>query len=70
MYGVTTEWMRSLLMKLTVSYYIIKHMENLCDIGNFILVEMWPPFFVWITARSCLHRAVRTKIDGQVYSAS
>ena len=34
MYCVSTEWIRLLLMKLTVSFYVIKHRENLCNTGK------------------------------------
>ena len=55
-YGITTGWMRPLGMKPMVSFYIIKHRQNLCNrgklrenTGNFIFVGMWPPclFLKW-----------------------
>ena len=38
-------------MKLTVSLYIIQHRENLCNTGNFISADMWPPRFASITEK-------------------
>ena len=34
MYGVATLWIRSLLMKLIASFYVIIHRENLCNTGK------------------------------------
>ena len=41
MYCVTTEWIKSLLMKLTVSFYMIKHRENLCNTGKTQGILSW-----------------------------
>ena len=40
-YGISTVWIRPLLLKPTVSFYIIKHRENLCNTGKTQGLSSW-----------------------------